>query len=244
MNLATSKYFVATKELVPPLLTIIASISCIYLLFFSTYFQITDTRCRQDDEDTCQNNHISSQLNTLIGQNIFLVNTNSLENTILNADPTIRTLSFKRNLPGNLTLEMYTVYPLVALTLPQSETLFVLDSNFRVIKSTSKNPNIPVFVYDQNISLRQGQLIEDPLLTNYLKKTLELAEYIPGLSKVTLINYALKVELPNRVIVLFTTEKPILEQYNALQVITQNATIPLQGTEIDLRYKQPIIRER
>ena len=240
---AYSKYFVATSQMLPHVFVILLSISSIYFLLFSAFFKITAIECYQDVDAPCQNSFIISQIDHAIGQNIFRFDAESTMDIIRRGDPTIRSLEYKKNLPGTLTLQIQTVFPTLALGTEGNSSLLILDADFRIIKSTNNNPNVPTVIYDQPLSFRVGERVADESFRQQLKACLKIAINISGTNNCKLSGDALTALLEDgKTSVVFTTKKNLDEQLSALHTILSGVTISGSDVVIDVRYQQPIIK--
>lgn len=237
-----SKYFVATSQLLPPILVILFSLTSLYALFFSPLFQVTKVECYQDLNESCQNSFVLAEANQSLSDNLFLLDEHTLGARIMRGDPTIRALEFKKILPGTLILQIQTVYPTLALGIEGSR-LLILDTDFRIIKSTDTDPNVPIVRYNQSLSLRVGERIADDTLRSQLAACLQIVDNIPGSKNCIVEGDRLTVLLEDeKTNAIFTTQRDLDEQLSALHTIRQGVTISGSKTMIDVRYQQPIIK--
>lgn len=244
MILNQSKYFVATLDLLKPIGVTLASFGLIYLLFFSRFFQVTSVTCVQDVGEECQNDFVKAEINTLFSNNLFLLNEVAVIERLYSGDPTIRQVNISKSLPGSINVDIQSVIPTLALSTPQSDRILVLDSEFRIIKAVATDPNVPVLIYDQDLSLRLGQKIEDKLVIDLLNATLALTQAFPVSRQVRVQGKTLSLNLERELVALFTINTTLAPQIAALQSLRNNATIPEETAEIDLRYSQPVLRDK
>ncbi len=239
-----SKYFVATSQFLLPTAAIALSIATIYLTFFSSYFKITDIECYQDVDEPCQNGFLLKDQDQFLGQNIFLLDTEAMAQRLKKGDPTIRSLEYIKTLPGKLTLQIQSVYPSLALGTQGSEDLLILDSDYRIIKSSKESSNVPVIRYDQELSIRVGERIEQEELRTILSACQKIAAQVPGTTSFTIKDGGIQVILPpGDTQAIFTTTRDLDAQLSALHTIREGVTISGSGTVIDVRYLQPIIKD-
>lgn len=243
ISTAPSKYFVATSQVLPQVFVILFSLSSLYTLFFSPLFKITKVECYQDVETSCQNNFVLSEVHDSIGQNLFRFDAQVAADRIRRGDPTIRSLEYKKVLPGTIILQIQSVYPTLALGTIGSESLLVLDTDFRIIKSSKGNPNVPIVLYNKPLSLRVGERISDDSLRTQLLACLKIVNNIPGSKNCMVSDNGLTVLLEDGVTsAIFTSARNLDEQLSALHTTRSGATISGSHPVIDVRYQQPIIK--
>ncbi len=240
---APSKYFVATSQVLPQILVILFSLSSLYALFFSQLFKITKVECYQDVETSCQNNFVLSAANDSLGQNLFRFDTVAAADRIKRGDPTIRSLEYKKVLPGKIIIQIQSVYATLALGTEGSNSLLILDTDFRIIKSLEQDPNVPIVRSNKSLSLRVGERIEDNSLRTQLSACLKIVSNIPGSKICKVSDDGLWVTLEDGItLAIFTTARDLGEQLSALHTIRSGITISGSSPVIDVRYLQPIIK--
>lgn len=242
MTYQTSKYFVATLDLLVPVGIIIFSLSILYFLFFSPFFAVKNITCMQDVGQTCENEFLLAEVAGFKGKNLFLLSTGEITQHLLSGDKTIRSITIGKTLPGNLSLTVQSAHPRLALTTAAVDKIFLLDDSYRVIQTTPTDPHVPVVVFDQPLSLRVGQSIEDPSLTKLLNYSLEIAQKIPGTTKLIIQGHDLQIKLSSGILAIFTSDSDISPQISALQAVVGTSTITDGVTQIDVRYAQPVLR--
>ncbi len=239
-----SKYFVATSAYLLPLSVLVGSALLVYFLYFSSYFQIKKLTCMQDVNEPCQNAYLLAELDQFAGQNLFLANTEVAKQRLLQGDPTLRTLTYKKTLPHTLSLELQSVYPTLALAVTGLQAYLTLDSDLRLIKASPVLPNVPLVRANQPISLRLGERVEDERLRALLLACLELAHRLPGTTTFTLSAGDITALLDDGVTrALFTLERDLESQISALHATRAGVTISFSRPLIDLRFTQPIIKD-
>lgn len=242
MQLPTSNYFVITVRYLIPLGIITLCIGLVYVLLFSTYFNITHIECEQDVDDPCQNQFVTAELDALNGQNLFMLSEIEVSNRLMQGDPTIREIKMKKTIPNKLEVTVQSVYPVIALATSDNSPHLILSSDYVVIKTTLASPNVPIARYDQPLSLRVGQRIEDKDLRQLLTSVVEISRAFPGTTEVTITGRDLEVRLNRGQTAVFTINRGVSEQIIALRTVLLDATIAEGATQFDVRYKQPIIR--
>lgn len=240
-----SKYFVATSQFLLPTTVIVLSIATIYFALFSSFFKVTKIDCYQDVSEPCQNGFLLKDQDRFIGKNIFLLDTAEEVARLKKGDPTIRSIDYTKTLPGQLTLQIQSVYPTLALGTLGSQNLLILDSDYRLIKTSAASSNVPVVTYDKELSLRVGQMLENEELRELLNACLKIASEIAGTTTFSLKDKSITADLPpGGTQAVFTITRDLDEQLSALRTIREGVTISPSGTVIDVRYLQPIIKDR
>lgn len=243
ISLPQSKYYVATSQVLTPLIVIFIALATLYALFFSPIYKINKVKCHQDMEESCQNDFVVSALSEAIGHNLFLFDATTLISLIQRGDPTIRSLEYKKILPGTLELQIQSVYPTLALGAEGSSSLLILDTDLRIIKTTSDNPNVPIARYHKPLSLRVGERIVDEQLRQLLQACLTIIANIPGSNNCVLSDNSIALLLEDeKTQAVLTTERDLDQQLSALHTIRQGVTISGSKAVIDVRYQQPIIK--
>lgn len=238
-----SKYFVATSQVIPSIIAILLSLSTLYVLFFSPFFKIAQVECYQDVRDTCQNGFVLSAASESIGSNLFRFDTVASGDLIRKGDPTIRSLEYKKVLPGTLILQIQSVYPTLALGTEGSTSLLILDPDFRIIKSSQDNPNVPIVLYNKPLSFRVGERISDDDLRSQLAACLTIVNELPGTKNCVVDGDGLTVLLEDgKTSAIFTSARSLDAQLSALHTIRTGVTISGNRAVIDVRYLQPIIK--
>lgn len=244
MILKTSKYFVATLELIKPIAVILLCILAIYLTFISQIFAITKFECDLDQEGSCQNEFVKAEISESLGSNLFLLDEHKLKSRLQTGDPTIRKITVTKILPNTLKLELLSVYPTYAVRTKGSSWHMVLNDQHQIIKATEQDPHVPVIILDQSLTLRVGQKIEDQAYISSITNSLKILRSFPPSSAITLVGQSLYLDIEGDTTrtAIFTLAKPVEDQILALRSILQNATIPRVTHEIDVRFNQPILR--
>ena len=242
MTYSQSKYFVFTIEYLIPLCITVLVCLLLYLSFISSLFQIKSIECYLDLKP-CENPHLLADLAHLKGQNIFLVDPPALIKRLTRGDYQIRNGQVTKNLPGMLTLNLNSVYPILALQVGGDSDFATIDSQYRVIQFTSTFPNVPIISLSKPASLTVSQVITDEQLLSQLRLTYSLVQSVPGIKSISILDQNITIILNDGLLALFTSQRDLEDQISALQGLRQDGTI-IQGVrEIDLRFSQPILRK-
>jgi hypothetical protein len=238
-----SKYFVAGLEYGVPLIVVAMVSSLIYISFYSEYFRLKNITCYQDFEP-CTNPHLVAEVQKLQGENIFLLNTSSVLNHLISGDYLLRDGELHRQLPSTLTLELQSVYPVLALKVFGSEQFATLDPKLRVIRTSTLDPNVPTVMLDSPITLNISQPITDQRVVDVLQKSLLIAQSIPGIKLIKVEGDNLGIDLESGHHALFSSQRDIAEQVSALRSVLSDATITEGVAIIDVRFNQPVLRSQ
>ncbi len=242
MILKNSNYFVATKEYLRPLFVLALCSTLIYLAMFGNYFKLSTIHCVQDVGETCTNEYLLAELNSLKGENLIRLNLPSLHTKLSAALRTIRQINLSKTFPSTLNVEVLTAYPYIALTDVTQSQYLVLDETYRVIKTSSNHPNVPILALTKDSYLRLGQNIEDKDFQALCDDVVAIYLTISGINLITSENDTLTLLLNNNQTALLTTNAPLNAQISALRTLLLDATISGSAHQFDLRYAQPIIR--
>lgn len=237
-----SKYLVLTADYLLPFMIIAMVIGSVYILLYSNFFKITQITCNLDFEP-CQNSAVLAELDKLKGQNIFKLQTQSISTVLTSGDYTIREAVFAKSLPGSLKVDLHSVYPVVALKIKDLDTWIALDSQYRVIKELSVNPNVPTVIVTGPLTLSMGKPVNDPLIKDALAMTDRLFKQLSSIKSVTLVDEnRLDIELDSGKTAILTPKKDEAIQLRSLQAILQEVTISKGVRTIDVRFSQPVLR--
>ena len=237
-----SKYLVFTADYILPLIIIIFVCSSIYIALYSQVFKLKDISCQLDFEP-CENIVLVAELDKLKGQNIFKLKTDSVSQKLVSGDYTIREAVFAKSLPNKLSVDLHSVYPVVALKIKDLDTWVALDDKYRVIKERSTDPNVPTVIVTGPLTLALGKPVADPVIKEALVMTTRLFEQLKAIKSVTLVDEnRVDVLLENGKIAVLTPKKDEAVQIMTLQVILQEATISKGVRTIDVRFSQPVLR--
>lgn len=237
-----SKYIVFTADYLLPILICLGVLALIYISLYSPFFKITKVDCSLDFT-SCDNPGVLAELEKLKGKNIFTISPSDITSRLTSGDFTIRQASLRRALPGIITVDLQSVYPVVALRTEADSSWVVMDSKYRVIGVRSQDPNVPTVVVDGPLTLAVGKKPTDAVIIQALDIAGRLANELFSVKTITLVDEGtIKLSLPNGRSALFTTKKDELLQLRALQAILADATILKGIRTIDVRFAQPVLR--
>ena len=105
---------------------------------------------------------------------------------------------------------------------------------------TTINPNLPIIIASAAASMAVG----DSVTETSLVAAVELAAKLPTVRTITVMSpLELRVIDRNNSQYLFTSNKPIATQLDALQVILGATTINTTHQTYDVRYDRPILKQ-
>lgn len=235
-----SKYLVITSDYLVPLGITVGVLLLIWLTLFSSSFAIKKVICEADHEP-CANSALEKEIEKIIGQNTLRFRENELRAKLLSGEFTVREVEITRTLPGTVKVSVYSVLPVVALLQVGDPRYVTLDKDYRVIKLTSTNPNVPVVSVSSLPPIQLGKKLEGEFLP-LLSLVLELVRAFPAYQS---IEYPapnmVKLALPE-ITAVFSTGVETDKQIRLLQAVLSDSTI-LSGKQIvDVRFTQPVLK--
>ncbi len=237
-----SKYLVFTADYLIPTFIIIAVATSAYLALYSPIFKINQLSCRLDYLP-CDNQSVLAELDTLKGQNIFTLKTDLLSAKLTSGDFTIRSATFRKQLPGLIQVELLSVYPHVALRVDGDNRWVVLDSKLRVIATREVDPNVPTLVVPGPLTVSVGVSPSDELITRSLTLTRQLFDELSSIKSITLVDQdTIKLNLSGGRSAILTPKKDVSSQLQSLQAVLSDVTILGGVSVIDVRFSQPVLR--
>lgn len=239
---ARSKYLVFTADYLIPLAICLGVLVLGYFALYSPFFKVSSLTCSLDFQ-VCENPALLAELDKLIGQNIFTLNSAQVSARLTSGDFTIREAVLTRQLPGKVKAELQSVYPVVALQIKADPTWVVMDSRFRVIATRNIDPNVPTVVVPGPLTLVLGKPPSDESITQTLRLAIRLADELVSLTSITLLDEdTIQLTLSNGKLAILTPKKKELEQIRALQAVLGNDTILKDTRTIDVRFARPVLR--
>lgn len=237
-----SKYLVFTADILLPSLICVSVLALGYFTLFSSFFTINTVNCKLDYRD-CEDPSLLAELDTIKGQNIFKISTPTIIKKLTSGDFTIQQASIARELPDIITVELQSVYPVVALRITGDSPWVVLDSKFRVIGARSDDPNVPTVEISGPLTLTVGKPIADKTIVSTLELAIRLSDELFSVKSIALLDEdTIKLSLSNDKLAIFTPKKDEIVQLRALQAILSDATIIKGVKTIDVRFSQPVLR--
>ncbi len=237
-----SKYLVITADFILPALICLGVLFLGYFTLYSPVFAVNTITCKLDFQD-CQSPVLLAELDKLKGQNIFSLDTKSITTRLTSGDFTIRNVKIERALPGTLTVNLQSIYPVVALQIVGDSNWVVMDDRFRVIATRSADPNVPTVIVPGPLTVIIGQTPDNPLVISSLKLALRLADELFTIRSLTLMDEnTIELTLEGGKNAIFTPKKDELEQLRLLQMVLSDDTISESARIIDVRFSRPVLR--
>ncbi len=237
-----SKYLVFTREIIAPSLVVLGVLALAYITIYSSFFKITSIDCTQDFRP-CENPALLSELDKLVGQNLFTLPVSKLKTRLLSGDFMLRELEIHRRLPSHLQFTLQSVYPVVSLQISGDPSWVIFDSQFRVIGRHLSDPNVPTVIVSGPLTLTVGKVIPDQDIIRSLALALRLRDSLISFKTLTLVDPdTLELKLDKGIVAIFTPKIEESSQLHSLQAVLSDATI-MQGVHvIDVRFAQPVLR--
>lgn len=237
-----SKYLVITADYLIPFILSLGVICLFYLAFFSPVFTVKNITCSLDYLD-CTDPSVLAEIDKLKHQNIFRLTADPLTRKLTSGDFTIREVAIHKTLPDQLSVELQSVYPVVAIQVQGDSTWAVLDPQFRVIAVREVDPNVPTLVVPGPLTLVVGKPIEDRLIQTSLNLTLRLGEELVAMKTITLVDdNTIHIALSSGITAIFSPKVDETKQLKSLQAVLSGSTITKGIRTIDVRFIQPVLR--
>lgn len=237
-----SKYLVFTSDYIIPVCISLLLVTLLYLSLYSSFFTIKTISCTLDYRD-CAEPSLLAELDKLRGQNIFRLDEPQLTTRLTSGDFTIRQVELQKELPGQIFLSLQSVYPVVAIQVKGNNSWVILDQKLRVIGQRESDPNVATLVVTSAQTLVVGKAPQDELIIQALGMTRRLAEQLPSIKTITLIDPdTIELSLASGITAVLTPKKDELIQLRVLQAILADATIKKGVHFIDVRFSQPVLR--
>lgn len=239
---AKSKYLVITADYLLPLFLSTLVIFLFYIAIFSPIFKVNHLTCSLDYGE-CSDPSVLAELDKIKGQNIFRLQPDSLRSKLTSGDFTIREVSMKKSLPDQVSFELQSVYPVVALQVMGDPNWVVLDPQYRVIATRESDPNVPTVIVPGPLILTVGKPVTDTILVQAIKLALSLSSELISVKSITMVDEnTIHITLDSGIIAIFSPKIDESRQLKSLQVVLSDGTITKGIRTIDVRFIQPVLR--
>lgn len=200
----------------------------IYALFFSDYFIINTFEVEEDSTIIDPNEELKSILQKTLGQNLILLNTSAVRNSILENHPEIEHIQINKVWPHSLKVS-YQKYKTVANIVNIIEGIqkkFLVDSEGLLIEENNEQPYLPYIYLQTTESLEvQQPLLNDPQNSkDRLTYTLQAINLFEEKFNIKILYAELKprerevhLMTENRFIVMIDMQKDLARQIEKLQ---------------------------
>lgn len=208
----------------------------IYIFFFSPFTKIKSLEIIGGAG--CIPSQVSSQELNLARQNLLTFSKSDLERMILSKYRCVKKVSIKRIFPAKVRIGVEL----------QSEIVKIADTNLFLTQDqqvTDKTfvSKLPILYPDRNLNLKVGEKVQDEDIKYVLKLTIELSKSDFTAVSIRIIDQeSIAVYNSADLIAIFSTNKPISEQVDSLQLVLSKAKIDAAKiAKIDLRFDKPVI---
>lgn len=215
----------------------------IYGIFFSGYFNITETEIiNQSFDQETLGTEMRESIKSTIGRNIFFIDTTELEKKIISVFPGLEKVEIKKNYPKKLTIEFFE-YPLAANIVNQSNSIkktYIINSIGYVIKEDFENPNLPYISIKSDEPINTNNPVIEKTKLRYIMDTINYFQDKFGM-KVSAIEYKpiareLHILTERQFYIWLDIQKPAEEQFKKLKKALVKLDIYKENLEyIDLR---------
>jgi hypothetical protein len=144
---------------------------CIYLFFFSSFFNIREiVVSNKNFENQAISDQIKEDLKANVGRNIFMANTIELETKVLNVFPQLEKISISKKFPRSLSIE-FSEFPLVANVVNESNVVkksYIINSIGFAIKENLEDPKLPYIKIKTDEPINPKEAVIEKNKLNYL----------------------------------------------------------------------------
>ena len=218
---------------------IIFAITAVTVLVFVSFpfFAKVQIKC-QSQYGTCPE-EISSKLNSLNGKSLFSAKKGS--SNILKSAFIVSEYSMQYKIPNTLQMDVLIKKPIFAIKSSVSNTFGLIDQ-YGTVLALSENSTLPNIVATSDLP-KVGTRVDDKILfaLNLAGGVFQMYQVKDGImSENTLL-----VELPGQIKVIFPLEGDYKVLLGSLRLIYSKLQIDsnaVKYTQIDLRFKNPVVR--
>lgn len=237
-----SKYLVITADYILPIIICISVIGLFYFTLYSSFFKINTIVCVLDFRN-CDDLSIIAEIDKLKGQNIFTLSPQKITARLTSGDFTIREAKLTRQLPGIVTINLQSVYPVVAIRQENDPKWVTLDGKMRVIGARIMDPNVPSVIVTFPLTLTVGKPPSSEIVVRTLGIARRLADELFSFKTIKLIDEdTIQIALLDGRTAIFTPKKDELIQLHTLQLVLLDDKIIKGARYIDVRFSQPVLR--
>ncbi|MBI5754069.1 FtsQ-type POTRA domain-containing protein [Candidatus Peregrinibacteria bacterium] len=143
----------------------------VYILFFSSFFNIKETVIiNRNFENQAISDQVQSALKTNIGKNIFAIKTTNLENKILNTFPELEKIKISKSFPHNLNIQ-FSEFPMVANIVNESNVVkksYIINATGFAIKENLEDPHLPYIRVKTDEPINPKEAVIEKSKLNYI----------------------------------------------------------------------------
>lgn len=224
-----------SKKTVLTVLSILATFSLFsYLIYLSPFLQIKSIECETTGGECDEK--VLQLLDKLKGNRLFGINEKTRE--LLLKDGSVGGVSVQFRLPDKLSVKISQVALLAGIK--SQEGPFYLIGRDASVSSLADKTILPVLEIRQDINYQIGDKLEAGVYNAVL--LLSLANRLYGTREGVLEARVLRLKLPGGQTVIFPSSKEPEVLIGALQLVLTRIKMDEKPREIDLRYKNAILR--
>jgi len=232
-----NKYFLISAKTILFLLSIAGLISFFFWLFKGDLFKVKSIDCNKNGFGCLKNE--SSLLETLYGQNIFLLKTRKFSQDFIKKNPMTYQIKVKKILPSSLKITLYSREP-IAIVQTEKEVLLIDSSGFIFGKKENLKEKLPTIILSHGIAIGETITAEKEKKAILLIKKLQ--ESFINFEQINLSGGDfLEVISPEKMIATFSAQKALSPQVDSLQYILHHSRIGKKVIKVDLRFDKPIL---
>ena len=158
-----------------------------------------------------------------------------------NALPQVETVELQSQIPGQVSLNLFTIEPLANLRTSSQSAVFLVGTNHQVISQIDKPTNNPTIISPKAAGLSSGHVIENTRINQTLEVVELIKEYFLPITNINLYDTHVVFDLPKKRQAYFSLDQNYLRQIKALDLIYNSNNTPDDVTIIDLRPERPVL---
>jgi hypothetical protein len=244
-----SRRLVTKTKLWLVLLTISGlTVAVVYALFGSNIFSVSHIRCNEEqhavpnEQKPCQE-VIVAELSKYEGSNTWRLDPNQVAKQLEAADQSIKKVEAKVASFNTLDVLVIRRIPSAQLTTStQAQQVVLVDEDGIILGQTTVSDSFPKLIWSESDSWA----VEEPLppaLKLAIALTTLVDEQFGFLSPPVIESkFTMKGQIKSGEVVVFSLSKDPLSQVRSLQVVLTQARIDKIPSEIDLRFRNPVIK--
>jgi len=175
----------------------------------------------------------------LFSYSLLSLDKESISQEMLLTYPNLLQVKVTTALPGKVTILLQARIP-IALLEDKQGYRYLVDENGKVFAIGSAEV-LPLIKTEEAVAV--GEVVTSPSLTAALNLLSTLHQSLTSVMSITVHSFEnLEVRLNSGEVALFSAERDITKQVDALQFILQNSTISEDIEHIDLRFDNPVVK--
>jgi cell division septal protein FtsQ len=208
--------------------------------FVSPLMRVTSLTCVTDMGGSCPD-YIPPAFSSLNGKLIYMVNVADVRQQIQAVIPEAQAINVTRKWPGTIDIEIVYQYPVANLQIPASSSAFLVGNNKYITDYLeSPNPNLPTIIASDAARLSLGDIISDDAIS----AAIDITARMPTMRTISIISpLEIRAMTQNADRFIFTSNKSIEKQLDALQLIMATTTINTTNLIYDVRFDHPVLKQ-